>query len=82
MLHGRVRPRPLHPPKCLQKNHLAGSVFHSYNRFLAVPARPRRVLSSQEVTLSGLILFPAFLAMELIEAHHPHLYRGEFGFRA
>jgi len=48
----------------------------------AVPARPRRGLSSQEVTLSGLVPFPAFLAMELIEAHHPDLYRREFGFRA
>ena len=49
----------------------------------AVPARrPRRGLSSQEVTLSGLVPFPAFLAMELIEAHHPDLYRQEFGFRA
>jgi hypothetical protein len=48
----------------------------------AVPARPLRGLSSQEVTLSGLVPFPAFLAMELIEAHHPHLYRQEFGFRA
>jgi len=26
--------------------------------------------------------FPAFHAMELIEAHHPALYRREFGFRA
>jgi hypothetical protein len=43
---------------------------------------PRRGLSSQEVTLSGLVPFPAFLAMELIEAHHPDLYRREFGFRA
>ena len=48
----------------------------------AVPARRRRELSSQEVTLSGLVPFPAFLAMELIEAHHPYLYRREFGFRA
>jgi hypothetical protein len=48
-----------------------------------VPAgRPRGGLSSQEVTLSGLVPFPAFLAMELIEAHHPHLYRQELGFRA
>jgi hypothetical protein len=38
--------------------------------------------TSQEVTLSGLVPFPAFLAMELIEAHHPDLYRREFGFRA
>ncbi len=50
---------------------------------VAVPAgRPRRGLSSQEVTLSGLVHFPAFLAMELLEAHHPDLYRREFGFRA
>ena len=49
----------------------------------AVPARSRRGLSSsQEVTLSGLVPFPAFLAMELIETHHPHVYRREFGFRA
>ncbi len=49
----------------------------------AVPARrPRRGLSSREVTLSGLVPFPAFLAMELPEAHHPDLYRWEFGFRA
>ncbi len=49
----------------------------------AVPARrPRRGLSSREVTLSGLVPFPAFLAMELLEAHHPDLYRREFGFRA
>ena len=48
----------------------------------AVPVRPRRGLSSQEVTLSGLVPFPAFLAMELLEAHQPHLYRREFGFRA
>jgi hypothetical protein len=47
-----------------------------------VPVRLRRGLSSQEVTLSGLVPFPAFLAMELIEAHHPDLYRREFGFRA
>ncbi len=47
-----------------------------------VRVRPRRGLSSQEVTLSGLVPFPAFLAMELIEAHHPDLYRREFGFRA
>jgi len=49
---------------------------------VAVPARTRRGLSSQEVTLSGLVPFPAFLAMELIEAHHPDLYRREFCFRA
>jgi len=49
----------------------------------AVPSRrPWRGLSSQEVTLSGLVPFPAFLAMELLEAHHPDLYRREFGFRA
>jgi hypothetical protein len=48
---------------------------------VAVPARTRRGLSSQEVTLSGLIPFPAFLAIALIEAHHPDLYRREFGFR-
>ena len=49
---------------------------------VAVPARTRSGLSSHEVTLSGLVPFPAFLAMELIEAHHPDLYRREFGFRA
>ncbi|PZV02805.1 MAG: hypothetical protein DCF24_01195 [Cyanobium sp.] len=49
---------------------------------VAVPARPRRGLSSQEVTLSGLVPFPAFLAMELLEAHHPDLYRREYGFPA
>lgn len=48
-----------------------------------VPAvRPWRGLSSQEVTLSGLVPFPAFLPMELLEAHHPDLYRRELGFRA
>ena len=43
--------------------------------------RRRRGLSSQEITLSGLVPFPAFLAMELIEAHHLDPYRREFGFR-
>jgi hypothetical protein len=31
---------------------------------------------------NGRVSFLAFLAMELIEAHHPDLYRREFGFRA
>ena len=37
---------------------------------------------ASEAIGNGRISFPAFLAMELIEAHHPELYQREFGFRA
>jgi hypothetical protein len=37
---------------------------------------------ASEAIGNGRISFPAFLAMELIEAHHPELYRRECGFRA
>ena len=43
----------------------------------------RRIFpGASEAIGNGRMSFPAFLAMELIEAHHPDLYRREFGFRA
>jgi hypothetical protein len=43
----------------------------------------RRIFpGANEAIGNGRMSFPAFLAMVLIEAHHPHLYRREFGFQA
>ena len=43
----------------------------------------RRIFpGASEAIGNGRMSFPAFLAMELIEAHHPELYQREFGFRA
>ena len=42
----------------------------------------RRIFpGANEAIGNGRMSFPGFLAMVLIEAHHPHLYRREFSFR-